>query len=274
VSLPATRGAPVTSKYDRIAADLRRKIKNGDYLAGAKLPAETALAEQYKTSVGTMRKALDHLAAEGLVEKRHGIGNFVKARRQLVRRSADRYQWEKDRVKLSEDKRRATGATEQDTGLSVDELIFEIEFSTIPADQDLADAFAIDTGTPLLRRVYRTRSIREDAPLSLSCSYLVRERLEANPDLLRVDREPWPGGTQHQLYTIGIELDRIVDEIQARPPSPDEAESLGLGPGVSVLVIRKTSYATDGTVAEVADVVLPGDRTQLVFTTKLKRWRS
>jgi len=126
----------------------------------------------------------------------------------------------------------------------------------------------------LLLRVYRTRSTREDAPLSLIHSYLVREPLEANPDLLRVDKEPWPGGTQHQLSTIGIEIDRITDEVTARPPSPDEADALDLTAGVSVLVIRKTSYATDDRVVEVADVILPGDRTQLAYTTKLKRWRA
>jgi len=97
--------------------------------------------EQYRVSLPTMRKAPDLLEAEGLVEKRHGIGNFVRSRRQLVRRSADRYQWEKDRVRLVEDKRRSTGATEQDTGLTVDNLSFDAEFSTIEADGDLAEAF-------------------------------------------------------------------------------------------------------------------------------------
>jgi len=158
--------------------------------------------------------------------------------------------------------------------LTVSDLNFEAEFSTIEADGDLAEAFGVTEGAPLLQRVYRTRSKREDAPLSLIHSYLVRSMIEANPDLLRVDKEPWPGGTQHQLYTIGIELDRIVDEVTARPPSPDEAEALDLGGGVAVLVIRKTSYAVDDRVVEVADIVFPGDRTQLAYATKLKRWRS
>ena len=154
------------------------------------------------------------------------------------------------------------------------DLSFEAEFSATDADPDLADALGVEVGTPLLQRVYRTRSKREDAPLSLIHSYLVRSMIEKNPDLLRVDMEPWPGGTMHQLSTVGIEVDRIVDEVIARPPSPDEAEALGIGPGVSVLVIRKTSYDTAGQAVEVADIVLPGDRTQLAYTINLKRWRS
>ena len=264
----------MATKYDRIAADLRRKIRAGECQPGTQLRSETALMEDYRVSLPTMRRALDLLEAEGLIEKRHGIGNFVRTRRQLVRRSADRYQWEKDRVKLPPEKRRTTGATEQDTGLVMHDLSFEVEFSATEADPDLAEAFGVDVGTPLLQRVYRTRSKREDAPLSLVHSYLVRSMIEKNPDLLRVDKEPWPGGTMHQLSTVDIEVDRIVDEVTARPPSPDEAEALGVGPGVAVLVIRKTSYDVDGRAVEVADVVLAGDRTQLAYSTKLKRWRT
>lgn len=266
-------GEYMASKYERIAADLRRKIRTGDYAPGMQLRSETALMEQYRVSLPTMRRALDLLEAEGLVEKRHGIGNFVRTRRQVVRRSSDRYQWEKDRVRLPLDKRLGTGAAEYDTGLDMTELAFEAEFSSCEADADLAEAFGLPVGTPLLQRVYHTRLKREDAPLSLIHSYLVKAIIEANPDLLRVDKEPWPGGTQHQLHTVGIEIDRITDQVTARPPTADEAEALDLRAGVAVLVIRKTSHATDDRVVEVADVVLPGDRTELVYTTKLRRWR-
>lgn len=92
--------------------------------------------------------------------------------------------------------------------------------------------------------------------------------------MLSADYEPWPGGTQHQLSTVGVELDRIEDVVRARPPLPDEAELLDIEPGVSVLDVRKTSYDITGRVVEVADVVLPGDRTELCFTTTLTRWNA
>ena len=88
----------MATKYDRIAADIRRKIRAGECQPGTQLRSETALMEDYRVSLPTMRRALDLLEAEGLIEKRHGIGNFVRTRRQLVRRTAERYQWEKDRV--------------------------------------------------------------------------------------------------------------------------------------------------------------------------------
>jgi GntR family transcriptional regulator len=262
----------VATKYDRIAADLRRKIQTGQLAPGARMDSEEELRAQYKVSLLTMRRALAQLAAEGLIEKFQGTGTFVRAPRQRVRRTTDRYQWEKDRVLEPEAARRQTGATEHDTGLTVSDLTFSAEYSEIDADADLAEAFGVPEGTRLLRREYRTRSRDEDAPLTISYSHLVYDMVASNPELLSAANEPWPGGTQHQLHTVGIELDRIVDEVTARPPSPDEMEALGMGQGVSLIVLRKTSVDTTGRVVEVADVLMAGDRTQLVYTTPLKRW--
>src|SRR3712207_1189376 len=105
----------MASKYERIGADLRQRIRKGQFTAGERLPAETVLMEEYKVSLVTMRRALDLIEAEGLIERHHGIGNFVRAPRQRVRRTTDRHQWEKDRVHLPEGERVKTGSTEHDT---------------------------------------------------------------------------------------------------------------------------------------------------------------
>lgn len=262
----------MATKYDRIAADLRRKIQAGQLVPGSQMPAETALQADYNVSLLTMRRALDLLQAEGLIEKQQGKGTFVRKPRRRVRRTTERYQWEKDRALLPEDERRTEGATEQDTGLTFGDLHFSAEFDAIPADADLAEAFGLPEGTKLLRRVYRTRSNDESAPFNLSRSHLVYDMAAQNPALLSADNEPWPGGTQHQLHTIGVEVARITDEITARPPSPDEAEALEIDAGVSVIVLRKHLIDTQGRVVEVADVLMPGDRTRLVYTTELTRW--
>jgi GntR family transcriptional regulator len=85
--------------------------------------------------------------------------------------------------------------------------------------------------------------------------------------------EPWPGGTQSQLNTVGIEVDHIIDELTARPPYADESTKLDLEPGVAVIVLWKTSVDITGRVVEVSEVILPGDRTQIEYTTQLKRWK-
>lgn len=262
----------MAAKYGRIADDMRRKIETGTFVAGEKLPAETELTALYRVSLNTLRRAMDLLEAEGRLERRQGIGNFVRAPRPPIRRSPDRYQWEKDRVLQPEAERMKTGATEYDTGLTIDALEFPAVYDTIEAPPDLADVFGVDAGSRLLRRTYRTRMRGADSPLQLIRSYLVYDVVAENPALVDSSREPWPGGTQHQLYTIGIELDRIVDHITARPPQGDEAEDLRMLPGVALIVIRKVSYDTTDRVVELSDVLMPGDRTELEYTTKLRRW--
>ncbi|MEU8832365.1 GntR family transcriptional regulator [Streptomyces sp900116325] len=262
----------MAKRYEQIADTLRTEIRAGQLNPGDRLPSETALAERFKVSVPTIRQALGVIQGEGLVEKRHGTGNFVRRPRTTIHRTNERHQWEKDRVRQPQSERVKTGATEHDTGLVVDDLVFHAEYQAATATEDLAQAFDVPVGTELVERRYQTRYNREDAPFSLVRSYLVRDTVSSNPDLLDAANEPWPGGTQSQLHTIGIELDRITERVTARPPTVEEAESLGLTAGVSVLIVRKTSFDTQGRVVELSDITLPGDRTEMLFTTPLSRW--
>jgi GntR family transcriptional regulator len=258
--------------YERIADDLRQLIRAGELQPGDQLPPETKLVEQYGKSLPTLRQALSLLQAEGLIEKVHGRGNFVRRPRTPVQRTNARHQWEKDRARQPEPQRAETGATERDTGLEMSDLVFHVSYREVKAEEEIAEALGVPVGTPLLERTYRTRYRAESAPFNLVRSYLVRDLIAGNPDLLDETKEPWPGGTQNQLFTVGIELGRIDERVTARPPTAEEAEELGLPPGTSVLVLRKTSYDTDGRVVDVSDVTLPGDRTELLFTTYLERW--
>ncbi|MFJ6432140.1 GntR family transcriptional regulator [Streptomyces sp. NPDC091416] len=61
-----------------IADGLRTQITTGRLKAGERLPSEPSLAAQYKVSTTTLRNALALLQAEGLIEKVHGKGNFVR----------------------------------------------------------------------------------------------------------------------------------------------------------------------------------------------------
>jgi GntR family transcriptional regulator len=259
-------------RYLQVAEDLRAQILSGELVPDRPLPSEADLTETYQLSRTSVRAAIRQLREWGLVRAEQGRGTYVRAPRQRVTRTPERYQWEKDRARLNADERGKTGATEYDTGLEIGDLDFRAEYSTVEADASLADKFDVPVGTRMLRRVYRTFSRQENAPLNLVRSYLVHDVVAANPDLLSADNEPWPGGTQNQLYTVGIELDRIVDRITARPPLPDEASDLDIEAGVSVLVLEKTSIDTNDRVVEMSEVILPGDRTELLYTTQLARW--
>ncbi|MEU9213121.1 GntR family transcriptional regulator [Streptomyces sp. NPDC048415] len=258
--------------YEVIADDLRRSIREGKRKPGDKLPSETDLASYYKRSVPTVQNALRVLNEEGLIDKQHGRGNFVRRPRTVARRSNLRHQWEKNRAREPVEERAQTGATEHDTGLELDDLVFYASYREIKAGKDIAEAMGVPEGTALVERSYRTRYAAETAPFNLVTSYLVRDMVAENPDLLDETKEPWPGGSQNQLYTVGIEVDRIEERVAARPPTPQEAEELELPRGMSVLVLRKTSHDVNDRVVDLSVIILPGDRTELLFTTSLERW--
>ena len=260
-------------KFERIADDLRSQIRAEKLAPGEKLPSETKLAQEHATSVPTVRQALALLQAEGMIEKEHGRGNFVRRPRRLISRSSGRHQWEKDRVKAKLEEGSATDATEHDMGLDADALVFSAMYTRVEADAELAEALGTEQDVPLLERIYRTRHHDERAPISLVRSYVPIYLIEANPDLLEEANEPWPGGTQSQLHTVGIEVDRIAERVTARPPKAEEADELDLTPGTAVMVIEKSSIDIHDRVADWSEIVLPGDRAASVFTTTLERWQ-
>src|SRR5882757_5141832 len=63
--------------YRRIAEDLRQRILSAELPAGAIVPSEAALANQYAVARGTVRAALAVLTDEGLIETQPGQGRRV-----------------------------------------------------------------------------------------------------------------------------------------------------------------------------------------------------
>jgi GntR family transcriptional regulator len=66
-------------RYRTIAEQLRRRVEAGEFAAGRLLPSEAELSEAYDASRVTIRKALEELRADGLVDSRQGFGWFVAA---------------------------------------------------------------------------------------------------------------------------------------------------------------------------------------------------
>ena len=64
--------------YRQISELLHREIMAGHWQAGDRLPVESELASQLQVAVGTLRKALDRLEQDGLLERRQGSGTYVK----------------------------------------------------------------------------------------------------------------------------------------------------------------------------------------------------
>ena len=66
-----------TPKYRQIADLLLARIEQGKWKPGELLPSEAELAEVLPASLGTIQKALNHLASQGIVVREQGKGTFV-----------------------------------------------------------------------------------------------------------------------------------------------------------------------------------------------------
>src|SRR5213079_3357834 len=72
---PASLAAP---RWARIATALKGRILAGEWASGTAISAESALAEHYGVALGTMRAAIQALVDQGLLERVHGRGTFVR----------------------------------------------------------------------------------------------------------------------------------------------------------------------------------------------------
>ncbi|WP_454764527.1 GntR family transcriptional regulator [Cupriavidus campinensis] len=63
--------------YQQIKVLITQSLQSGEWKPGDMIPSEMDLAARYKVSQGTVRKAIDELAAENLVARRQGKGTFV-----------------------------------------------------------------------------------------------------------------------------------------------------------------------------------------------------
>jgi GntR family transcriptional regulator len=75
VSEDLDRTRPV---WRQIAAVLERRIADGTYPVGSRVPSVVELSTEFEVAASTAQKVLAHLKAEGLVRAEVGLGTFVE----------------------------------------------------------------------------------------------------------------------------------------------------------------------------------------------------
>ena len=72
------QGTPAFSPlYQQIKGLILQSLQAGEWKPGEAIPSEMELAARFRVSQGTVRKAIDELAADNLVVRRQGKGTFV-----------------------------------------------------------------------------------------------------------------------------------------------------------------------------------------------------
>ncbi|MEU5914207.1 GntR family transcriptional regulator [Micromonospora sp. NPDC047527] len=241
-----------TPAYLAIAAELRAQIQSGTLPAGAKLPSETKLMQQYGVSRTVAKWAISVLKAEQLVDGRAGSGVYVRSTRHLVRQAHGR------------DLRAAPGPTSpfaRDAARAGQRGTWEHDSRHDVADEQIAVRLGIEPGEPVMQTSYRFLSDGE--PIQLSTSYEPLSITGGTP-------VEWPEagaavGVVARMDTIGVRIDEFVERVTSRPALDAEAEALELpGRPADVYEIERTYYA-DGVPVETATIVLPRGRYELVY---------
>ena len=235
-----TRTAP--SRHHDIADDLRRQITTGLVKPGERLPSESGLADQYKVSTATLRSALAILQGEGLVEKIHGKGNFVRHRPRKIMYVGG---WGP-----------LDPWTAAETALRVTDQAPAIE-----AHGHLASLLRVPTGSPLTE--FLSISYEGESPHSLARIYI-----PGGPEPTKgLSNGPSHVRTEASFAVLNALSAEVRETVSARLPTPDEASVLRINPGLAVLAITRVAADTAGRVPEAALLVFPGDRVEAVFTT-------
>jgi GntR family transcriptional regulator len=238
--------------YERIAEDLRWEILSSRRQPGERLPSEHKLAEQYRTSRPTVRRAIALLKGEGLVVTEQGRGAFVRPTphvRLLV--TGSNYRRHR-RAGLS-----GFSAQAFEQGQMPEQLVLEV--ATIAAPLDVSMRLNLDEGAPVVvrRRVFRL----DGRPVALCDSYYPAEWALGTAI---AEKENISGGV-HALIEdpagpIRRSVARSVDDLVARMPMPGEVQSLDLPPGMPVVRVVRTIYDVDDAALEVQDTVAAADR--------------
>ncbi len=206
--------------YTRVKRALAERILSGIWAPGRLLPNEFQLAEEFGVSQGTVRKALDALAAEHLVERHQGRGTFV------ARHTSDTVHF---RFFQLYD---ATGRIQPESrGVRIS--------VTQPNARERAALALMPEGDVI--RITRTRT-HEGQPI-------IDERISVSGTLFAglLERETIPN-TLYDLYQtdFGITVARVEENLRAAAASETTARRLGCAVGAPVLAIERVAFDYSG----------------------------
>ncbi|MDX1738135.1 MAG: GntR family transcriptional regulator [Alphaproteobacteria bacterium] len=218
--------------YQQVAEILTEQIAEGQWKSGQLLPSEPKLAQQLGVSPGTVRKALDQLAANQLVTRHQGKGTFVSisTREEMMFRF----------FRLIEKSGRRTMPESQETGREV-----------MVAGEIYAPIFNISPED----KVVSFQRLRQVEGVTMMIEHVVLpQKLFQDVDKIE-DHLPT---TLYDFYEqrFGVKVIHVDEEISARLASEEEAQLLSLKIPAAVMTIRRTAQSFNGQVIELRDCVL------------------
>ncbi|MFE7530794.1 GntR family transcriptional regulator [Kitasatospora sp. NPDC057542] len=249
------RGTAQSPKYQRLAADLRRRIAEGEFTADAALPVESELERQYGVARNTVRLAVDVLVNEGRLVRLQGKGTYLREHPVLDHRAYGPCPPAAPRDCLAAPSAVYLGEADE----AGRELGTDFEMMIVRARVDIAERLGLRPGEAIVVR--RQLRLLDREPYSIEESHY-RAGLAAGTPLMEPD--PVEGGDEAVLATLGRTEIGAVDHLVARMPGPEEAQWFQGGPGVPLMVQTRVTYDRRGPV-RVIETRYSADRSRLVY---------
>lgn len=208
-------------KYHQIYLVLREQLADGRFAAG--LPGELRLGQQFGVARVTVRKALERLAADGLIERKPGRGTTARALP-----AAD----------AAPQRAQLNGLLENIVSMGLKTRVKVLSCQTVAASPSVAQQLALAPGA-LVQKALRVRSTA-DGPLSHITTHVPadlarsfgRRELAKRPILLL-------------LEDSGVRIGRATQTLSARLADAEVAGHLGLPLGAALLAVTRLIFDTD-----------------------------
>jgi GntR family transcriptional regulator len=208
--------------YQQIKVLILQSLQGGEWKPGEAIPSEMDLAARFRVSQGTVRKAIDELAADNLLVRRQGKGTFVATH------AAQHVQYRFLRLLPDSGDTTTEGPAER--------RIIECKKQRAPAD--IARALGLRSGDAVLqvRRVLAFQgvpTILEDLWLPAApFKGLTAERLDAYR------------GPMYALFEteFGVRMVRAEEKIRALVATASAADMLNVPAGSPLLSVERIAY--------------------------------
>jgi len=219
---PASATPAFSPLYQQIKALILQSLQAGEWKPGESIPSEMDLAARFRVSQGTVRKAIDELAAENLVVRRQGKGTFVATH------SEQHVQYRF--LKLMPD-----AGDRADEGPAHREIV---DCRRIRAPAEVARALALRAGDPVVqvRRVLSFGGV----PAILEDLWLPGNAFKG---LNAEQMTGWQGPT-YAMFEVefGVRMVRAEEKIRAVAADAPQSALLKVEPGSPLLSVERIAY--------------------------------
>ncbi|MDF1483860.1 GntR family transcriptional regulator [Ramlibacter sp. H39-3-26] len=205
--------------YQQIKTLILQSLQAGEWKPGELIPSEIELAARFRVSQGTVRKAIDELAAENLVVRRQGKGTFVATH------AEQQVQYRFLRLVPDSGDARAEGPAQRRV----------LECKRVRANADIARCLALRTGDAVLqaRRVLSLAGV----PTILEDIWLPGQPFKG----LTAERMAQYPGATYAMFELefGVRMVRADEKIRAVLPDSEQATLLGVDAHTPLLSVER-----------------------------------